>query len=61
MQATSELSYDLKTKDFIGKIKKLDGSIEKITLARNGEETRKKDDQYWRPRSTGTKKKIGTT
>ncbi|HAM98198.1 MAG TPA: hypothetical protein DCQ26_06270 [Marinilabiliales bacterium] len=58
MQATSELSYDLKTKDFIGKIKKLDGSIEKITLARNGEETRKKDDQYWRPRSTGTKKKL---
>lgn len=49
MQGISRLHSDLKDNPFKGTIKKQDGSIQKIVLQRNGEETRTEQDRYWGP------------
>ena len=52
MQGNSKLMYDLIEQPFNATIKKLDGSIEKIKIQRNGEATRTPKDQYWGPKTT---------
>jgi C-terminal processing protease CtpA/Prc len=52
MQGNSKLMYDLIEQPFDATIKKLDGSIEKIKIQRNGEATRTPNDQYWGPKTT---------
>jgi len=52
MQANSKLMYDLIEQPFNATIKKLDGTIEKITIQRNGEATRTPNEQYWGPKVT---------
>lgn len=52
MQGNSKLMYDLIEQPFNATIKKIDGSIEKIKIQRNGEATRTPNDQYWGPKTT---------
>jgi len=47
MQAVSRIQSGFKEKLFKATIKKTDGSVEKLVLARNGEATRTPDDEYW--------------
>jgi carboxyl-terminal processing protease len=47
MQAIYKIQSGLKTEPFKGKIKKTDGTVEKIVLKRNGEATRTPDDEDW--------------
>ena len=47
MQAVYRIQSGFKDKLFIATIKKTDGSIEKLVLARNGEATRTLNDEYW--------------
>jgi carboxyl-terminal processing protease len=47
MQAVFKIQSGFKDKAFNGTIKKSDGSIERIVLVRNGEETRTTKDEYW--------------
>ncbi len=47
MQGNSKLMYDLIEQPFNATIKKLDGTIEKIKIQRNGEATRTPNEQYW--------------
>lgn len=52
MQGVSKLHSDLKDHPFRGSIRKLDGTIVKLELQRNGEATRTPDDEYWGPKIT---------
>ncbi len=47
MQGVHKLHLGLKTKPFIGKVKKTSGEIVKINLPRNGEQTRTDQDKWW--------------
>lgn len=47
MQAVSGIQSGFMDKLFKATIKKTDGSIEKLVLARNGEATRSPNDEYW--------------
>jgi len=47
MQSVYKIQSGFKDKLFKGTIKKVDGTIEKIELKRNGETTRTPNDEYW--------------
>ncbi len=49
MQSVYKIQSGFKNKLFKGTIRKVDGTIEKIELKRNGEATRTPDDEYWGP------------
>ncbi len=49
MQGVYKIQSDFKDHPFRGTIKKSDGTIEKIVIQRNGEETRTGKDKYWGP------------
>lgn len=47
MQSVYKIQSGFKEEPFKGTIKKLDGTIEKIEIKRNGEATRTPNDEYW--------------
>jgi carboxyl-terminal processing protease len=49
IQSVYKIQSGFKDKMFKGTIRKVDGTIEKIQLKRNGEATRTQNDEYWGP------------
>jgi hypothetical protein len=58
MQAPSKMLYDLKSKPFVATIKKSNGKVQTITVKRNGESTRKENDESIKYSSKFSNKKV---
>lgn len=61
MQGVYKLHSDLRDHPFRGSIKKLDGTIVKLDLQRNGEATRTPNDEYWGPKIVNSRNIVELT